>query len=353
MRIDIFDFDLPSDRIAVRPVRPRDSSRLLVLSETGCFQDKIFKDLPDFLKAGDLLVINDTRVINARLNGERRRDRNIAKIEVNLIKRLSERSWQVYARPGKKLQKGDEIIFHNGFLSLKALVEDKTASGEITLLFDCAGNSLDDAINQIGHAPLPPYIASKRPADVADQKDYQTCFANTLGSVAAPTAGLHFTPQLIERIKSQGVNIANITLHVGPGTFLPVKTEDTDDHLMHEEYFSIDEINVDKLNKTRNSGGRIIAVGTTVLRALESAIATNKEFVPVSAYTNIFLTPGYSFRSADILITNFHLPRSTLFMLVCAFSGLDKMQSLYSHAINSGYRFYSYGDACLLYRDSL
>ena len=193
MRVDIFDFNLPSDRIAVRPVRPRDSSKLLVLSKTGCFQDKIFRDLPDFLKAGDLLVINDTRVINARLNGERRRDSTVAKIEVNLIKRLSERSWQVYARPGKKLQKGDEIIFHNGFSSLKAIVEDKTASGEITLIFDCAGNSLDDAINQIGHAPLPPYIASKRPADSADQNDYQTCFANTLGAVAAPTAGLHFT----------------------------------------------------------------------------------------------------------------------------------------------------------------
>ena len=348
MRVDLFDFELPTERIALRPVHPRDGARLLVVPPTGTFVDRIVSELIDYLQPGDALVVNDTRVIHARLSGRRLRDDLAANVEATLIERLDASRWRALMRPAKKLHIGDLIRFGDG--SLDAHVVAKGEAGEITLEFNCAGAALDAAIEAIGVLPLPPYIAGKRATDADDESDYQTIFAREAGAVAAPTAGLHFTPELIARIEAMGVRFSRVTLHVGAGTFLPVKAEDTDAHKMHEEFARIDADTAQTLNAIRARGGRVVAVGTTALRVLESAATPEGEIQPYAARTNIFITPGYRFRAVDMLLTNFHLPRSTLFMLVSAFAGLERMKAAYAHAIASDYRFYSYGDACLLSR---
>jgi len=348
MRVDLFDFELPPERIALRPVHPRDSARLLVVPPSGAFIDRIVSDLTDYLQPGDALVVNDTRVIHARLSGRRLRDDLSANVEATLIERLDAGRWRTLMRPAKKLHIGDLIRFGDG--ALDAHVVAKGEAGEITLAFSLIGEALDAAIEAIGAMPLPPYIAGKRAADAGDETDYQTIYACEPGAVAAPTAGLHFTPELMTRIEAIGVEFHRVTLHVGAGTFLPVKVEDTEAHRMHEEFARIDADTARALNRVHSRGGRILAVGTTVLRTLESAAKPNGEIEPFAARTDIFITPGYRFRAVDLLLTNFHLPRSTLFMLVCAFSGVDRMKAAYAHAIASDYRFYSYGDACLLSR---
>ncbi|GLI93476.1 tRNA preQ1(34) S-adenosylmethionine ribosyltransferase-isomerase QueA [Methylocystis echinoides] len=356
MRVDLFDFELPQDRIALRPAEPRDSARLLVVPPSGPFDDRIIRDLPTFLRRDDVLVVNDTRVIHARLSGKRLRGELSAGVEATLIERLDASRWRALMRPAKKLQIGDLIRFGHetdGAClagALDAHVDARGEEGEITLRFDLSGPALDDAIEAAGEMPLPPYIAGKRAADARDEADYQTVFAREAGAVAAPTAGLHFTPQLLAALEAQGVTLHRVTLHVGAGTFLPVKAEDTDAHKMHEEFARIDAATAQALNAARAKGGRIVAVGTTALRTLESAATPDGQIVPYAARTNIFITPGYRFRATDMLITNFHLPRSTLFMLVSAFCGLDRMKAAYAHAIANGYRFYSYGDASLLSR---
>lgn len=348
MRVDLFDFELPPERIALRPVHPRDGARLLVVPPAGDFIDRIVGDLTDYLQPGDALVVNDTRVIHARLSGRRLRDDLAANVEATLIERLDANRWRALMRPAKKIHIGDLIRF--GEDALDAHVVAKGEAGEITLDFSCAGDALDAAIERIGALPLPPYIAGKRATDAGDENDYQTIFAREAGAVAAPTAGLHFTHELIARIEAMGVSFHPVTLHVGAGTFLPVKVEDTDAHHMHEEFARIDADTAKALNRVRGQGGRIVAVGTTALRVLESAATPDGEVTPYAARTNIFITPGYRFRAVDMLLTNFHLPRSTLFMLVSAFAGLDNMKAAYAHAITREYRFYSYGDACLLSR---
>jgi len=348
MRVDLFDFELPPERIALRPVHPRDSARLLVVPPAGDFSDRAIRDLTDYLQPGDALVVNDTRVIHARLTGLRLRDNLVAQVEATLIERLSASSWRALMRPAKKIHIGDLVRF--GDDALEAQVVGKGESGEITLEFTVSGDMLDSAIEAIGAMPLPPYIAGKRAADDEDEQDYQTVYAREAGAVAAPTAGLHLTPELISRIEAMGVAFHRVTLHVGAGTFLPVKAEDTVAHKMHEEYARIDADTALALNKVRARGGRIVAVGTTVLRTLESAARSNGVIESFAARTDIFITPGYRFHAVDVLLTNFHLPKSTLFMLVCAFSGIDRMKAAYAHAVATDYRFYSYGDACLLFR---
>lgn len=348
MRVDLFDFELPTERIALRPVHPRDSARLLVVPPSGDFADRIIRDLTELLQPGDALVVNDTRVIHARLSGRRLRDALAANVEATLIERLDTKTWRALMRPAKKLQIGDLIRF--GDDRLDAHVVAKGEAGDISLEFALSGEALDAAIEAIGAMPLPPYIAGKRAADAGDEADYQTVYAREPGAVAAPTAGLHFTPELIARIEAMGVTFHRVTLHVGAGTFLPVKSEDTDAHKMHEEFARIDADTAQTLNHIRSRGGRIVAVGTTVLRTLESAARPDGRLAPFAARTDIFITPGYRFRAVDILLTNFHLPRSTLFMLVCAFAGMERMKAAYAHAISHDYRFYSYGDACLLSR---
>lgn len=356
MRVDLFDFDLPPDRIALRPAEPRDSARMLVVPPGGGFEDRIVRDLPSYLRKGDILVVNDTRVIHARLSGKRLRGDLSAGVEATLIERLDATRWRALMRPAKKLAPGDLIRFGRQdegaclLGSLDAHVEARGEEGEITLRFELSGAVLDEAIEAAGAMPLPPYIAGKRAADARDEADYQTVFAREAGAVAAPTAGLHFTPALLSTLEAQGVRLARVTLHVGAGTFLPVKAEDTAAHKMHEEFARIDAATAEALNAARASGGRIVAVGTTALRTLESAATPDGRLAPYAARTGIFITPGYQFRATDMLITNFHLPRSTLFMLVSAFCGLDRMKAAYAHAIAGGYRFYSYGDASLLYR---
>ena len=357
MRTSLFDFDLPQDRIALRPANPRDAARLLVVRPGASPElgDKSVRDLPALLSPGDALVVNDTRVIPARLEGERVRGGSTVEVEATLIKRISGERWQVLAKPGKRLQVGDRIRFgHEGRVcllgALDATVEEKGEGGEILLRFDFHGPTLDDAIEQLGHMPLPPYIAARRPDDEQDRIDYQTIFAAHEGSVAAPTAGLHFSDGLLASIEARGVSLHRVTLHVGAGTFLPVKVEETEDHKMHAEWGEVSATTADALNAVRARGGRIVPVGTTALRLLESAADEMRTLKPFSGETAIFITPRYRFRAADALLTNFHLPRSTLFMLVAAFSGLDRMKRAYAHAIESGYRFYSYGDACLLFR---
>ena len=350
MRVDLFDFELPADRIALRPASPRDSARMLVAPSTGDFEDRRVLDLPDYLQPGDALVVNDSRVIHARLAGRRLRGELSANVEATLIERLDALRWRALMRPAKKLSIGDRVRFvgHGG--ELDACVEAKGDDGEIMLAFELHGPALDAAIEQAGVMPLPPYIAGKRAADARDETDYQTMFAREAGAVAAPTAGLHFTPQLLEAIDARGVSLHRVTLHVGAGTFLPVKAEDTDLHRMHEEFARVDAATAQALNDARAKGGRIIPVGTTALRVLESAADDAGRIIPYANRTGIFITPGYRFRAVDMLLTNFHLPRSTLFMLVAAFAGLERMKSAYAHAIESDYRFYSYGDACLLER---
>ncbi|MGV7217598.1 tRNA preQ1(34) S-adenosylmethionine ribosyltransferase-isomerase QueA [Bradyrhizobium sp. UFLA05-112] len=354
MRTDLFDFDLPTERIALRPAHPRDSAKMLVV-EGGALRDHLISDLPQWLKPGDQLVVNDTKVIAAQLKGRRIGRETEPKIEATLIKRLDGSRWQALVKPAKKLVAGDRIRFGNEgkvclLGHLDAEVEAKGAEGEVTLSFSFHGPTLDQAISDLGSPPLPPYIASKRTLDDQDLADYQTMFAANEGAVAAPTAGLHFTPALEQALRARGVGLNRVTLHVGAGTFLPVKVDDTEGHKMHAEWGTISAETADVLNTTRKNGGRIVAVGTTSLRLLESAADEDGTIQPFAADTAIFITPGYRFRAVDILLTNFHLPRSTLFMLVSAFSGIETMKAAYAHAIAEGYRFYSYGDACLLFR---
>ena len=348
MRVDLFDFDLPQDHIALRPAEPRDSARLLVIdpNREPRLLDRGVRDLPDFFEPGDVLVVNDTRVIPGRLIGQRRRGEAVAKIEVMLHKRLSDDGWRAFAKPAKKVKEGETISFGD---RLAARVVEKSADGDVAIIFDRSGTELDAAIASLGQMPLPPYIAGRRAADTRDAADYQTLFAARPGAVAAPTASLHFTPELVAAIEKRGVTICTVTLHVGAGTFLPVKAEDTEHHLMHAEWGTIDASTAAALNEARGKGHRIIAAGTTSLRLLESAADESRKIRPFLGDTRIFITPGYDFRAVDLLLTNFHLPRSTLFMLVSAFAGLDVMQDAYRHAIAHNYRFYSYGDACLIY----
>ena len=358
MRTDLFDFTLPAERIALRPASPRDSARLLVVrpADNNPFSDHIIKDLADLLRPGDAIVVNRTRVIPARLSGRRLGAEGAQpRIEATLHKRLDDARWRAFVRPAKKLRAGDSIRFGDegrvcllGFLD--AVVEEKRDGGEVTLAFSFTGPVLDEAIASVGTVPLPPYIASKRSPDERDLEDYQTMFARENGSVAAPTAGLHFTPSLQLALQARDIAIHAVTLHVGAGTFLPVKVDDTADHHMHPEWAALDGDTARALNKKRAAGGRIIAVGSTALRVLESAARPDGVLEPFAGDTAIFITPGYHFRAVDMLLTNFHLPRSTLFMLVAAFSGLDLMQRAYAHALDQQYRFYSYGDACLLHQ---
>jgi S-adenosylmethionine:tRNA ribosyltransferase-isomerase len=355
MRVDLFDFELPEERIALRPTVPRDAARLLVIdAKAKRFEDRTIRDLPDLLQPHDALVVNDTRVIPARLEGIRVRGDAVAQIEVTLHARANDNTWRVFVRPAKRLQVGERIRFGETSESVACLLGALDATviakeeGEVTLAFDLTGPALDEAIATLGQMPLPPYIASRRATDAQDARDYQTMFAEQPGAVAAPTAGLHFTPDLIAEIEARGISLHRLTLHVGAGTFLPVKAEDTRDHRMHAEWGTLPAQTADALNATRANGGHIVAVGTTALRLLESAADENGTLHPFSGETSIFIEPGYRFRAVDALLTNFHLPRSTLFMLVSAFAGLDLMKRAYAHAIEQRYRFYSYGDACLL-----
>ncbi len=440
MRTDDFDFDLPEDRIALRPVRPRDAARLLVVRPGGApvLEDHIVRDLPALLRPGDLLVLNDTRVIAARLDGLRRREgAGVVQVEATLIERLALDRWLALAKPGKRLKVGDRITFAvmgegtasdgsapdeaaaaapraapplptlpregGGFAlplelndhpeaqrqpsplagegrggggatdaalskpgvpaappsspvcalsTLHATVAEKREDGSIVLAFELAGPDLDLAVAGIGHMPLPPYIAARRPEDAADREDYQTVYAREPGAVAAPTAGLHLTPELLARLEAEGVGHAFVTLHVGAGTFLPVKSDTLEGHRMHTEHGVVTPEAAARINAARAAGGRIVAVGTTALRILESAADATGVLHPFAAGTDIFISPGYRFRMVDALMTNFHLPRSTLFMLVSAFSGLATMQAAYAHAVATGYRFYSYGDASLLFPEA-
>jgi len=357
MRTDLFDFDLPAERIALRPVVPRDAARLLVVQPgaTPEFEDRGMRDLPELLRPGDALVVNDSKVIAARLHGRRiGRGPSEPRIEATLHQRIDGSRWKAFALPGKKLQVGDVIRFGTEgrvcYLGqLDAQVSEKGEGGEITLSFAFHGPVLDQAIAERGEMPLPPYIASRRAPDEQDRTDYQTLFAAAEGSVAAPTAGLHFTEALLERLKARGIGLHKVTLHVGAGTFLPVKTEDTEGHKMHAEFGTVAADVAEALNAVRAQGGRIVAVGSTALRLLESAADADGRLRAFAGETAIFITPGYRFKAVDLMLTNFHLPRSTLFMLVAAFSGLETMQRAYAHAIAAGYRFFSYGDACLLY----
>ena len=350
MRVDLFDFELPPERIALRPAEPREAARLLDVGPGGSLADRTVADLPNLLRPGDALVVNDTRVIPARLSGQRRRGGVEARIDATLHKREGADLWRAFVRPAKKLAVGEAVAFGTVADPLEATCLEHAGEGEAVLRFSCAGADLDAALERHGALPLPPYIAGKRPPDARDQADYQTMFAREPGAVAAPTASLHFTPQLVAAIEARGVAVRRLTLHVGAGTFLPVKTDDTDGHRMHAEWGAVDADTAAALNAARAAGGRIVAAGTTSLRLLETAAAPDGRLAPFSGDTSIFITPGYRFRAVDALLTNFHLPRSTLFMLVAAFAGLDTMRAAYAHAITAGYRFYSYGDACFLMR---
>lgn len=339
MDVELFDFHLPNDQIALRPATPRDSARMLLVDGPD-LTDRVVSDLPACLKHGDVLVFNNTRVIPGRLTGKR----GEATIQVTLHKREDARTWRVFAKPAKKARLGDVI----DFAGLKAEVVAVGQEGERTLVFDVGSGEMTAALETHGEMPLPPYIASQRAVDEQDKSDYQTIYAEEDGAVAAPTAGLHFTPELLERLSDRGIQFAYVTLHVGAGTFLPVKAEDTDDHKMHSEWGEISPETAVQLNEARRNGGRIISVGTTSLRLLESAVDDDGIIQPFKSDTNIFITPGYQFKAIDMLMTNFHLPKSTLFMLVSAFAGMPEMRAAYEHAIVTGYRFYSYGDSSLL-----
>ena len=356
MRVDLFDFELPEDLIALRPARPRDSARLLHVPADGAFEDLRVRDAASLFRAGDLLVFNDTRVIPARLKGVRYRHEARVAIEVTLHKRNSANEWAAFAKPGKRLKAGDRVRFGEGsetacmLGALDATVKEKADDGLVTFAFDLAGPDLDRAIANLGEMPLPPYIAGRRTEDEDDRADYQTIYAAKDGAVAAPTAGLHFTDGLFAAFDAAGVERAQVTLHVGAGTFLPVKADDTAEHVMHAEWREISAATADAVNRAKAEGRRVIAVGTTALRSLESAANEDGTVRAEAGDTSIFITPGYRFRAVDGLWTNFHLPRSTLFMLVSAFAGLERMQAVYAHAIAQKYRFYSYGDASLLWR---
>ena len=346
MRVDLFDFDLPDELIALRPSVPREAGRLLVVPEAGTTLDRAVGDLPDLLRPGDALVVNDTRVIPARLRAVRARDEARARLEIMLHARLGPDLWRAFARPAKRLAPRDRLVFGAG--GLEAEVEERGASGDFSLRFSAAGPELDAIVAQLGEVPLPPYIAGRRLPDDRDRSDYQTVYAAHDGAVAAPTAGLHLTADLLRRLDERGVSRHAVTLHVGAGTFLPVKADDTADHRMHAEWGQVAPETAAALNAVRDRGGRVVAAGTTALRLLESAWSQDGRITGYRDWTDIFITPGYSFRAVDLLLTNFHLPRSTLFMLVSAFAGLDRMRAAYAHAIAARYRFYSYGDACLL-----
>jgi len=340
VRVDLFDFDLPADNIALRPASPRDAARMLLLEGADGMADRHVHDLPDILRPGDCLVFNDTRVIPAQLEGRK----GEARIGATLHKRIDLRRWQAFVRNAKRLRPGDRIDFGAG---VTAIAEEKDAEGGVTLFFE-GKEPVELLLERAGTMPIPPYIASRRAADEKDRSDYQTMFAAKDGAVAAPTAALHFTPELMARLAERGITTEALTLHVGAGTFLPVKVEDTDTHAMHAEWGQIGVATADRLNALRAKGGRLIAVGTTSLRLLESAVDDAGIIQPFADETRIFITPGYRFRAIDGLMSNFHLPRSTLFMLVSALMGRERMQAAYQHAIASGYRFYSYGDSSLL-----
>jgi S-adenosylmethionine:tRNA ribosyltransferase-isomerase len=356
MRVDLFDFDLPESCIALRPVEPRDHARLLIIRPGEPLQDGFVYQLPQTLSPGDALVVNDTRVVPARLFGRRHRGAAQARVEATIIRRAGDNLWWALVRPAKRLKPGDRIRF--GYpadatacltASLDAEVTE-LAGGEALLAFDLGGPALEERIDALGDMPLPPYIARRRPADAADRKDYQTVFARASGAVAAPTAGLHFTPRLLHALEAAGVHVLRVTLHVGAGTFLPVKVADTNDHRMHPETGCLTAETAARLNRLRAGGSRIVAVGSTCLRLLETAAEPDGTLKAFDGETEIFITPGYRFRAVDAMLTNFHLPRSTLMMLVGAFAGLDAIMAAYRHAIAVGYRFYSYGDACLIFR---
>lgn len=343
MRVDAFDFELPGERIALRPARPRDAARMLVVAGNE-MADAGVAELPKWLRPGDCLVFNDTRVIPAQLEGRR----GEAKIGATLHKRIDLRRWQAFVRNAKRLRVGESVDFGAG---VDAVAEERLADGSFILAFG-GDEPVEVLLERAGTMPLPPYIAGKRTTDEEDRADYQTMFAREDGAVAAPTAALHFTPGLLDALAAAGVASETLTLHVGAGTFLPVKADDTEDHVMHAEWGRIEADTAERLNAVRAAGGRVIAVGTTSLRLLESAARADGTIEPFAGDTSIFITPGYRFRAIDGLMTNFHLPRSTLFMLVSAFSGLETMRAAYRHAIESGYRFYSYGDASLLFRET-
>lgn len=341
MRVDAFDFTLPPENIALRPARPRDSARMLVVRPDG-MEDRGVLDLPALLEPGDCLVFNDTRVIPAQLEGTR----GDARVGATLHRRLGPRHWAAFMRNARRVRTGDRIDFAHGVI---ALSEGRDEDGAVILHFP-GEEPVELLLERAGHMPLPPYIAGKRATDEADREDYQTMFAAEPGAVAAPTAALHFTPRLMAALAEKGIGHETVTLHVGAGTFLPVKAEDTAEHRMHAEWGRIDAATADRLNAVRARGGRLVAVGTTSLRLLESAADEDGRIQPFSDETRIFITPGYRFRGTDALMTNFHLPKSTLFMLVSAFAGLERMQAAYAAAIARAYRFFSYGDACLIFR---
>ncbi|PWR20088.1 tRNA preQ1(34) S-adenosylmethionine ribosyltransferase-isomerase QueA [Zavarzinia compransoris] len=342
MKVADFDFALPADRIAVRPAVPREAARLLRVTADG-LADFTVGDLPALLRRGDLLVLNDTKVIPARLEGLI----GAGRVELNLIRAVDGRTWDCLARPGKRFRPGAVVRFGD---RLAATVRAKDPEGTITLEFDRAGADLMAALDAVGTMPLPPYIARKRTPDAQDRADYQPVFAAREGAVAAPTASLHLTPDLLARLEAMGVERTMVTLHVGAGTFLPVKVEDTRDHRMHAEWGEVTAAAAEAIGRARREGRRVIAVGTTALRLIESAAAPDGTLSPYAGWTDIFITPGYRFRAVDVLMTNFHLPKSTLFMLVSALAGTERMKAAYAHAVEAGYRFYSYGDASLIDR---
>lgn len=353
MQVSAFDFDLPPDRIALRPAVPRDASRLLVVRPGEALEDRRAYDLADLLSPGDALVFNDTRVIPAQLEGHRERDgAEPVRFSATLHMRETPERWRAFVKGARKLRAGDRVVFSGASpsaSSLGAVVAEKGEDGEVVLVFDRSGPDLDVALMTVGHIPLPPYIAARREEDEHDRADYQTVYARENGAVAAPTAGLHFTPELFDRLDARGIARHFVTLHVGAGTFLPMKVDDTEDHKMHSEVGHVSPETAEALNAVRARGGRIVAVGTTSLRLLESAAGEDGLIRAFAGATDIFITPGYRFRAVDLLMTNFHLPKSTLFMLVSAFSGLETMRAAYAHAIATGYRFYSYGDTSLLH----
>ncbi len=350
MRVDLFDFTLPDEAIALRPASPRDHARLLHIQPSGCFTDQHVFDLAEIFKPGDVLVINETKVFPSALKAKRPA-RPIGgggdvTLSLNLHKKVDDQSWRVFIKPAKRVRENDILDFGNG---LTAIVTQKRDRGDILLQFNRSGSELMQSFDEIGQPPLPPYIGRQREVDERDREDYQTVYATEKGSVAAPTAGLHFTPDLIQSLRRRGVQFEKVLLHVGAGTFLPVTADDIANHIMHSEWYSIKAETADRINKAKNEGRRVIAVGTTSLRALESSTIEGR-LKPQSKETDIFITPGYKFKLVDGMMTNFHLPRSTLFMLVCAFAGTEQMQTAYRHAIMSGYRFYSYGDSSLIWR---
>jgi S-adenosylmethionine:tRNA ribosyltransferase-isomerase len=341
MRLDDFAFDLPRERVALHPCEPREAARLLLIPASGRLADRHVKDLPMLLRPGDLLVCNDTKVIPARLVGHRGQ----AEVEITLCRDLGGGVWRALAKGARRLRAGDRVVFAQDFA---ADIAEKHPEGDVTLRFDCDGAPFDASLARYGTMPLPPYLKRRGSGDPRDRADYQTMFARAEGAVAAPTAGLHFTPALIDALTQRDIGWTTVTLHVGPGTFLPVRATDPRDHRMHAEWGVLPRETAQRISAVRRAGGRIVAVGTTSLRLLESAAAAGGEVRPFAGETSLFILPGYKFRAVDLLLTNFHLPRSTLFMLVAALAGLDRIKSAYAHAVAAKYRFFSYGDACLI-----